>query len=152
MTDDELGFRRSDIITVCGGSGETLPLAAGGVARPSLGQSSDPGQSQAARSQASPRFPWQIVSPEDEHCWVAELNGLRSEASSGLCHAGLGSGPGRKAAAVQGVLGVSVSLCPQPRRGWEAQDAEPPPPPGLCFSQAGFQPSSWKSWMSGARR
>lgn len=53
--DDELGFRKNDIITVCGGSGR-LPLAAGGVARPSLGQSSDPGQNQAARAELRTLF------------------------------------------------------------------------------------------------
>lgn len=67
--DDELGFRKNDIITVRGE--RRLPLAAGGVATPSPG----------CWSRASGTFLWQIVSQKDEHCWVGELNGLRGEAS-----------------------------------------------------------------------
>ena len=67
--DDELGFRKNDIITVRGE--RRLPLAEGGVATPSPGR----------WSRASRAFLWQIVSQKDEHCWVGELNGLRGEAS-----------------------------------------------------------------------
>lgn len=91
--DDELGFRKNDIITVRGGRAGALvpagPEAAGGGAEPS------PYQSRRARTKRGhPRGPgrdWscapcpspQIISQKDEHCWVGELNGLRGEAGEG---------------------------------------------------------------------
>ncbi|KAK7804130.1 hypothetical protein U0070_020732 [Myodes glareolus] len=57
--DDELGFRKNDIITVCGGLARMLPAA---CSPPSL-----------PRADVAEH----IISQKDEHCWVGELNGLR---------------------------------------------------------------------------
>lgn len=46
--------RKNDIITVCGGGGRLPP--SGGSGQASLGQSSDPGQSQAARAKLRTLF------------------------------------------------------------------------------------------------
>ena len=85
---------------------------------------------------------------------MGELNGLRGEASvwSVSCRAG-----GRVGQAVKlrrrWVCSVSLSPCVlSPVEGGRPQDAEPRASRALLLPQAGFQPSSWKSWMSGARR
>jgi len=83
--DDELGFRKNDIITVRGAQGAGTP----GLSQPV------PVLVPPARPRAQPhgcrRRAWatkallpllrrptvQIISQKDEHCWVGELNGLR---------------------------------------------------------------------------
>lgn len=115
--DDELGFRKNDIITVRGGSAARgcwewvrvgLPPAAlrlqpghpATCALPLLGASlrglakdgtrwcRGAGRGSRAGSLLSPL---QIVSQKDEHCWVGELNGLRGEALVPVWGSGLGS-------------------------------------------------------------
>lgn len=99
--DDELGFRKNDIITVRGAQGAGTP----GLSQPV------PVLVPPARPRAQPhgcrRRAWatkallpllrrptvQIISQKDEHCWVGELNGLRGEASA-RTRGGLGRGPG----------------------------------------------------------
>lgn len=104
--DDELGFRKNDIITVreAGrvelGCWEQVPE---GTARLfSLSQAlsllsvsihlaaDETGWCARHWAQATralpPAFSLQIISQKDEHCWVGELNGLRGEAGHSLLH------------------------------------------------------------------
>lgn len=108
--DDELGFRKNDIITVSGERGADAfvpasPEATGGLAEPSRGQSSQPRMKSGNWSCVSRPFPPQIISQKDEHCWVGELNGLRGEASIWSCVA-LGKGKAGLAGKLQRTLGL----------------------------------------------
>ena len=91
--DDELGFRKNDIITVRGhvgaasarggelGSGKQGDPGPPGICPCSthMAVGTGPGNQSFASSSSLPTA--QIISQKDEHCWVGELNGLRGEAS-----------------------------------------------------------------------
>lgn len=67
--DDELGFRKNDIITV-----SHAPLDDSRKLKSFLWFLTVGSESDAAVLSI---FPLQIISQKDEHCWVGELNGLR---------------------------------------------------------------------------
>lgn len=132
--DDELGFRKNDIITVCGERAPSLGSGWGGqaLAWPELRPRTKPG----SQSRASHNFPWQIVSQKDEHCWVGELNGLRGEASvwSVSCWAG---GRAGQAARLRRCGGCAQCLCrpvSSVPSGVGELRTQSRAPHGLCFS------------------
>ncbi|XP_044771723.1 small G protein signaling modulator 3 isoform X2 [Neomonachus schauinslandi] len=84
--DDELGFRKNDIITVRGAQGAGTPGLSHPVpilvppARPRVQPHGCRHRAWATKALLPPllrRPTVQIISQKDEHCWVGELNGLR---------------------------------------------------------------------------